>query len=165
MGSSRRRSSARRAVMWFAADRRLASPRRRLSAQDHRLAAELLGKITIPGLSSRHVMLIDQRLACDLSKVDPASVRGRALMRLKRFSHPAPFTVDRDTGSCDRMRMRPRRPGDLRPPHGWYPRVRPKPRSVDRATLTGRAGRVRGVVVRPVGDADRGDRHPHGIYP
>ena len=54
------------------------------SAEDHRLAAELLED---PKELSEHVMLVDLARN-DLSKVcDPASVEVSTLMELKRFSH------------------------------------------------------------------------------
>ena len=59
-------------------------PRGADSAEDHRLAAELLED---PKELSEHVMLVDLARN-DLSKVcDPASVEGSTLMELKRFSH------------------------------------------------------------------------------
>ena len=59
-------------------------PRGADSAQDHRLAAELLED---PKELSEHVMLVDLARN-DLSKVcDPASVEVSTLMELKRFSH------------------------------------------------------------------------------
>ena len=59
-------------------------PRGADSAQDHRLAAELLDD---PKELSEHVMLVDLARN-DLSKVcDPASVEVSTLMELKRFSH------------------------------------------------------------------------------
>ena len=59
-------------------------PRGADSAQDHRLAAELLED---PKELSEHVMLVDLARN-DLSKVcDPASVEVATLMELKRYSH------------------------------------------------------------------------------
>ena len=59
-------------------------PRGGDSAEDHRLAAELLED---PKELSEHVMLVDLARN-DLSKVcDPASVEVATLMELKRFSH------------------------------------------------------------------------------
>ena len=84
--SSRRRWSRRRSARagTLHPDSPARAPRGADSAQDHRLAAELLED---PKELSEHVMLVDLARN-DLSKVcDPASVEVSTLMELKRFSH------------------------------------------------------------------------------